>query len=76
MLTFDERMTNIEASLTRTMNRVNAAATDGSISTTDDEIGAVIDEIFGDLDNLKERYKILKQHSQMVEQIINPATRK
>ncbi len=76
MLTFDERMTNIEASLTNIMNRVNAAATDGSIDTTDDELGAVIEQIFGDLDDLKERYKIFKKHSQMVEQIINPATRK
>ena len=76
MLTFDERMTNIEASLTGIMNRVNAAATDGSINTTDDELGAVIEQIFGDLDDLKKRYMILKKHSQMVDQIINPATRK
>lgn len=76
MLTFNERMTNIEALLSSIMIRVNSAATDGTIDTTDDELGAVMDEIFGGLDDIKKRYSILEQQLTMVGQIINPATRK
>lgn len=76
MLDFNERMTNIEALLSSIMIEVNTAATDGTIDTTDDELGAVIDEIFGDLEDIKKRYLVLKKHVTMVDQIINPATRK
>lgn len=76
MLTFNERMDSLEALMSSIMVRVNAAATDGTIDTTDDELGAVIDELFGDLEDLKDRLLLLKKHVTMVGQIINPATRK
>lgn len=76
MLTFDERITNIEISLTNTMNQYNKAATDGTLDPTDDEIGAVIDQIFDELKRIRDLYNVLKKQLKLVDDFINTATRK
>jgi hypothetical protein len=75
-LSFDERMTNIEASLSLIGIKLNEALTDGTVDVTDDELGAVMDQIFGEINDLKERYASLQKQLTMVENILNSATRK
>ena len=76
MLNFNERITNIEALLSLISININNAATDGTIDTTNDELGAVIDELFDSLNNLKERYFTVDKQLTMVSDILNQATRK
>ena len=68
MLTVTERLDNIEALLTNIFNRYNKLA-------TDDELGAVSDEIFDEIDSLRTRIKVMEENTNMVKNIIDPATR-
>jgi hypothetical protein len=76
MLTFDERITAIEASLVKISNTINTSFNDGTIDTTNDELGAVLDQIFDNLRDIRERYRIIRDHLTMADQLIRPATRK
>jgi hypothetical protein len=76
MLTFDERITAIEASLVKISNIINTSFNDGTIDTTNDELGAVLDQIFDNLRDIRERYRIIRDHLTMADQLIRPATRK
>jgi len=76
MLTLDERLTNVEASLTLISNKYSQAMTDGTVDVTDDELGAVMDQIFDELDDFKNRVASLQKQLTMVENILNSATRK
>jgi hypothetical protein len=76
MLTLDERLTNVEASLTLISNKLSAAMTDGTTDVNDDELGAVMDKIFDEIRDIENRVSSLQKQLTMVEDILNSATRK
>ena len=68
-LTFDERMTLLEQAVVSIQNRVNST---GSI----DELEAVRSEIFETLEEYKRRVASLEKNLVMINNIIDPPTRK
>jgi len=82
-LTLDERLTNVEASLSLVANGLERALKDGEEGVlvnpkdvTDDELGAVLEEVFGELRDLKARTLSLQKQLTMVGDILDSATRK
>ena len=82
-LTLDERLTNIEASLSLVANGLEKALKDGEEGivvngkdVTDDELGAVLEEVFRELEDLKARTIALQKQLTIVETILDSATRK
>jgi hypothetical protein len=66
MLTFAERMNNIEALVVRIYNLAQDLA-------TFDEADAVVTQIFDDIEGLEDRITALKNNINMIERILSTA---